>query len=402
MKKIKIATLQGSKVYFTEADSLSQQFYCINRDELMLKLKLWLLLSDHVMIAGSHIFESELITGILKEHPLLVESGAVIPDLRDECRDYLDFVELKQEEGDPCFQKDPHGLREMAHFLNEHTQKAVLWTAYPLREAFRDTLVKDLLNKHSVLRRKLIGVNTTSLQKLTWELGNISSLSRVIIGNLGEKYLGRKKGVLLKYANILYYLYGAAHLESEPVLHPEAFTWGMEKLLSSTKSLVRTDEQTLFQNALGEFAISDQVLEKLTFPLILEIRTEKTARRFRDKWHRIIEHAKRGHEIDHDLTEYQSYEMRLLELIRETIGVEKERSGLFREGKKILSTGSLSTSVITSFVIDPTLGFASLILELSSIDPLLAALERKLGGTEISLFCTRLQDLAFEHQIHSK
>jgi len=397
MKKIELEALQGSKIYFTEADGLGQQLYGIRREDLILKLKLWLLLSDHIMLAGSHIFESESTAHILREHPLLLESGIFVPDLRNECRDFTEYVKLKQEERDPGFlQKDTYKLIELAEFLNEHSNKVVPWKASPVSEAWRDSLVKDLLDKESVLRRRLIGVSIDSLQRLIWELGNTSFLTRKLIAYLAEKYLGRKRVVLIKHANFLYYLWGAAHLESEPVLHPEAFEWGRDKLITSTRRLVRTDELPLFRTTLREFGVSDLVLERLPISVIVELRKEETAIRFRNKWHRAIEEAKRSGRIEDDSTEVQNAEAKLFEMIMEAIGEEKKRRRWFREGKKWLSIGSFVTSVITSFVTNPVLGFAALLLELSAIDPLLGALECKLGGTEISLLCTRLQDSASE------
>jgi len=394
MNKVNIKKLKGFKVYFTEADDLGQRLYMVSKSDLTLKLKLWLLLSDHIMLAGSHIFESELTASILKENPLLLETGVVVPDLRDECRDFFDFVKLKREERDPGFQKDLRKLMEMADFLNKHTRQTVLWSAHPIREAFRDTLVKDLLNKDSVLRRKLLGVSTEPLQKLTWELGNTSSLSRKAIGNLAEKYLGRKKAVLIKYANIIYYLWGAAHLESEPVFHYELFTWGRDKILTSTRSLVRVDELPLFQTILDEFGVSEQVLSKLPISVILELRKEEIAKRFRTKWHNLIKKATRGHKIDTDLAELQDLEHKMMEVIREAVREERRKREIFRKGRRWLSIGLFITSVITSFVTNPAIGLTTFLIKLATIDPFLAALERKLGGIEISLLCTRLQDLA--------
>jgi len=396
MDKINIKELGGFKVYFTEADDLGQSLYAIHKSDLTLKLKLWLLLSDHIMLAGSHIFESDLTADILKENPLLLETGVIVPDMRDECGDFLDFVRLKQEEGDPGFQKDSRKLMEMAEFLNNHTRQTVLWTAQSVRGAFRDTLVKDLLDKDSVLRRKLIGVDIDSFQKLTWELGNTASLSRKLISDLAKRYLGRKEAILIKYANILYYLWGAAHLESEPALHYEPFTWGRDKIITSTKALVRTDELPLFQTTLDEFGISNEVLSKLTIPVILELRKEEIAKRFRAKWHRLIEQARISGKISDDLVELQNLEGKIMEVIREAVGEEKRKRKRLQEGKKWLSIGSFITSVITSFVNNPAIGLATLLIELSAIDPFLSALERKFGGTEISLLSTRLQDLASE------
>ena len=283
MKKINIEEVRGLKVYFTEADNLGQRLYMVRKSDLTVKLKLWLLLSDHIMLAGSHIFESALTSGILKENPLLLETGVIIPDLRDECQDFSDFVRLKQEEGDLGFQKNSQKLMEMADFLNGHTRQAVLWTTHSVQESFRDTLVKDLLDKDSILRYQLVGVNIDSLQRLVCELNKVVLFSRKAISDLAEMYLGQKKAVLIKYANILYYLEGAAHLKSEPVLHYEPFTWGSEKILTAAKTLVRTDELPLFQTVLDKFSISDRVLSKLTIPAILELRKEEIAKRFRTK-----------------------------------------------------------------------------------------------------------------------
>ena len=53
--------------------------------------------------------------------------------------------------------------------------------------------------------------------------------------------------------------------------------------------------------------------------------------------------------------------------------------------------GSVITSVITTIVTNPAWGLGGLFIQLASIDPVLEVVERILGGTEISLFCTRLQ-----------
>jgi hypothetical protein len=233
---------------------------------------------------------------------------------------------------------------------------------------------------------------------LIWELGNTKSLSRKVISDLAKRYLGPKEAILIRYGNILYYLWGAAHLESEPVLHYELFTWGKNKILASTKALARTDELSLFQTTLGEFGISDQVLSKLTVPLILEVRKEEIAKHFRTKWHKLIEQARMGSKISDDLLELQDLEYKMMEVIREAVGAEKRKTDRLREGKKWLSIGSFITLVISSLVTNPAIGLASLLIELATIDPFLSALERKFGGTEISLLCARLQDLASEVQ----
>ena len=85
-----------------------------------------------------------------------------------------------------------------------------------------------------------------------------------------------------------------------------------------------------------------------------------------------------------------------MEAIREAVGEEKRKRKRLRERKKWLSIGSFATSVMTSFATNPAIGLATLFVELATIDPFLSALERKLGGMEIILLCTRLQDSASE------
>ena len=75
----------GSKVYFTEADLSSQALYSIKPDELSVKLKLWLLLADHVILSTGHMIPSDMTYSWLHDNSDIVaelsSEKAILPSL---------------------------------------------------------------------------------------------------------------------------------------------------------------------------------------------------------------------------------------------------------------------------------------------------------------------------------
>jgi hypothetical protein len=396
MKKIDISALTGSKVYFTEADSFSQINYNVSSDELLLKLKLSLLLSDNIILAANHIFESQITFNVLKENPILLESGVVIPDLRDECRDFLDFIEIEKEQGDlpKLYRRKEKQFKDIAFLLHDHVPQVVLWAAAPTSTEFRQTLVNDLLNKDSPLRKKLIGIRKDLLTKLVWEIGNTQLLTREKIFTLSDRYLSNKKEVLKRYADIMYYLSGAAHLKSEPVIHPTAVNWCVEKFFNISNNLkARIGEHEAFHILLDKLTISTSVLDKLAVSELIKFREEDIAKKFRHKWHKIIDQAKRTGKVEKKTDSYYQMIINIFEEISKIISVEKTRKTSFEKARKILMLSSIVTSMFATFITNPALGIGSLFIELASIDPLLASIERKWGGMELTVFCSRVQQI---------
>lgn len=396
MKRISTSTLTGNKVYFTEADSFSQINYNVSNYELLTKIKLSLILSDYVILAANHIFESKITLNVLKENSILLESGIVIPDLRDECRDFFDFIEIEKEQGDlpKLYRRKEQQFKDIAFFLHDHVPQVVLWAAAPTSTEFRQTLVNDLLSKDSPLRKKLIGIRKDLLAKLVWEIGNTTFLTREKISILSGRYLSNKKGVLERYADVMYYLSGAAHLESEPVIHPSAVNWCVEKFFNISNALkARSGEHEAFHSLLDKLTISTSVLDRLPVSELIRFREEDLAKRFRCKWHKIIEQAKRTGEIENETNSYHQMIINMFEELNKIISVEKKRKTYFEKTRKILMLSSIITSIFAAFTINPALGVGSLLIELASIDPFLTSIERKWGGMELTIFCSRLQEL---------
>jgi hypothetical protein len=396
MELARIESFPGSKVYFTEADSLAQQFYRISKGELRLKLKLWLLLSDYVMLSAAHIFESPITFELLRDNPVLLESGIVVPNLRHECRDYLDFIEVSKERGDlsSYYRDRADEIVDIASFLQDHTPKVLVWTPAPVSDAFRQSLVNDLLDRGSPLRRKLLGIKRRSLEKLTWEIGNTRFLTRERIINLSNELLGNRRFVLLKHATLLYYLCGASYRQSEPVIHHEALNWYKEKFSHLSQALnIRGNEYAIFRDVLDEFSISKDILERLSMPKLLELRGERVAKRFRTKWNIIVQKVRRNVDTSADAVSYHQVSREFKAMLLEAVGVEKRKKCMVQRGRKALIATSIMTSLLTWVMSHPAVSIISLLIELASIDPLLAAIERKWGGLEFIFLFSRLQEV---------
>ena len=82
-------TIQASRVYFTEFDrtTYSQVAWTVSevetiRRNLERKVKLLALIKGHVVIASSHLLESELAHETFLDHPRLFSDGVILPALR--------------------------------------------------------------------------------------------------------------------------------------------------------------------------------------------------------------------------------------------------------------------------------------------------------------------------------
>jgi hypothetical protein len=398
MDKVKPEKIKGLKVYLTEADLASQLLHRITQEELLLKLKAWLLFSDNIIIAGSHILSSPLTFEILKKYPVLLERGIILPYLRDQCKDFEEYLKLKLQEKDPTFLIQKKGkLKEAANLLNEKSKRVVLWAPSSAIESYRQSIIKELSDPQSLVRSKLVGIRKTDILDLIKNLEKASFISRGTVNNLARKYLGIKRNILIKHSDFLYYLWGAAHLDSEPVLNPNMYTWGRNKLSISIGKLLRSDEIPVLKETLSALGIARTILDILSFSDIIEMRDELVAKSFRSKWHDLITQAKKGSQGNSGKDKIGNESKILFELVKKELERERSKRKYFSKSKAILTIGSLVTSGITTFIANPILGVGALLLSLSSIDPLLEAIERRLGGTELIIFCTRLQKELFNN-----
>ncbi len=152
MKIVSPSAIKGSKVYFTGTDRAAQRRVRLSQRTLEEKIKLLCILNDHVVIATSHIFESPLTYRVILKNRLLLESGIILPALRDTCRDFQDFKEQKQVEQ---AKGKYYGKQswEITHFLQSITDTVVSWRLQITREDFKASLLRDLSAPSSLICR---------------------------------------------------------------------------------------------------------------------------------------------------------------------------------------------------------------------------------------------------------
>ncbi len=95
MNLVSPKSIKASRVYFTEFDRVSYSQLVLSAAELESirhnierKLKLLVLIKGHVIIAASHLLESELAREVLFPHPRLFSNGVIVPALRVEFKGF--------------------------------------------------------------------------------------------------------------------------------------------------------------------------------------------------------------------------------------------------------------------------------------------------------------------------
>ena len=172
------------------------------------KLKLLALTKGHVVIAASHLMESELAREIILPHPDLFAERIVIPALRADFESLTSFVEAKRNCGSPGERELYLGpeQRELSQIIDT-TALIVRWDPTETSNWFKKRLLTDLRSKNS-----LVGLH---LQKkgLSVPDAMYKSLESEVILSRGAVYKATQlqgnlefREVVNVYTDFLYYL----------------------------------------------------------------------------------------------------------------------------------------------------------------------------------------------------
>jgi hypothetical protein len=381
-------------VFFTETDPIGQLLYGIDIRQLALNIKLWILLCDHVVVPASHIFESSTTYDLLRSCPALLESSVVVPNLRVGCRDYRDYVELKLlQERDPGFIIQGDKLKEIAAFLDSAVPTVATWEAKDTRRRYLQTLLGDLCDG-SPLRRKLKGEKKLSLERFTKALAEVSEIeiSRQKVFQLADEHLARRRDVMKKHANLLYYLSGASILDH--VLHPTALELARARYTPIASAInLRLGEETLFTRYLEYTGLSRHLVSPISIADLLDLRNTSEGRAFRKAWQKVIGAKPRPSTTNAGLDSTGSFAT-LEDLLQTIIRREYKRQDVVKQVRTSLSIASFVFGVVTGAVSNPILGLAGLGVGLITLDPLIDKVVECSGAFDFTLFASRLQRLA--------
>lgn len=366
MKFINPTDLKIPRVYFTEFDRITYSQVAWTAEDveeikhnLERKVKLLGLIKGAVVIATSHLFESELAQEFIKKNPIVLEKGIILPALISKYKNFSDFLFAKRKESKEREQYLSKDKDEINALLSNSINAVVKWDVDLTTKYFKQRLVQELKNERSVLRFNLSAVPLSLIMDVASRISELESPSRGEIYNIsknsGNKILWTR---LCDYTDFIYYLSGALAVNSEGVLPQEnLIDFSITDLARGKTKL--SDYEIFYRIFLSIIKDRTQkyfpieILDLLTFEDIVELRNSLYHSGFVEKYNMLMEKTKQRIEIADteqlilSLDELSQFENELHMIFTNTVVTEVnqiKKIDLQKRGLKVLtSVGSLLT-----------------------------------------------------------
>ena len=366
MKYIEPQNLNTPRAYFTEFDRITySQVAWTEKDvaaiklDLERKIKLLGCIKGKVIIATSHLFESELSQEFIKENPIVLEEGIILPALMSQHKSFSAFLSHKREDLKEQNNYIGQDKDEINLLLSNSVDAVVKWDSQATTSWLKQRLLQDLEDEKSVLRFNLSDVPMSLIAEAISRISDIESPSRgelyKIAKNSGNKVLWTR---LSGYTDFVYYLSGAHAVNSEGILPQENLVDFSIADLACGKTKLSDYEifYRIFLNIIKErtqkfFPL--EILDVLTFNDIVELRKTLLHSGFVEKYNTLMEKTKQRVEITDteqliltvdELAQYEN-ELHLIftdSVVKEVYQMKKK--DLQKRGAKVLtSIGSLLT-----------------------------------------------------------
>lgn len=360
IKYINPADLKLPRVYFTEFDRITYSQVAWTADDvagikrnLERKVKLLSLIKGVVIIAASHLFESELAREFITENPIVLKEGIVLPALNCKYNNFDDFLTAKREgakERKLYSGVYQDGINKM---LSEYSDSVVRWDVNLTVNWFKERLLKDMEDNRSVLRTNLSTVPFQVISEASLRIADLESPSRVDVYKIakesGDDTLWTR---LSSYADFVYYLSGARAVNSEGVLPQENLidfsisdmTNGKTKL-SDYEIFYRIFTRIIQDNTQKFFPV--EVLDLLSFEDIVELRNTLFHSSFVEKYNNLMEKTKQRIEITDteqlilNINELSNFEHELCSIFTDTVVSEinqMKKIDLRKKGLTVLTS----------------------------------------------------------------
>jgi len=357
MESVSPEDILPSRAYFTEFDRVTFSQVAWTDEDLQAirrnverKLKLLALTKGHVVIAASHLLESELAHAVLLPHPRLFSQKIVVPALRAGVPGFRVFLETKIAEGKEAEYYTSSECRDMAQMLDSETALAVRWDVSQTADWFKQRLLSELTEERSLLNSWLRQAGAVVPPDLVAGISNSPRLSRpevyLLAKNTGDKNVWT---AVSQYADFIYYLAGAKAVRSEGVLPQEnLIDFSLSDMTEGRTHL--SDLEVFFKifvdlvEATTHTHIPVDLLDALSMDDILDLHQIAVDDRFVEKYNVIQEKTKQGLTIQdperlvllmEELAEYEQslhkeYEAALnLELPRRLRNLKSSKAGTF-------------------------------------------------------------------------
>lgn len=401
MKRAYFWDYPGSKAYFTEADASSQHYYGITFDELDLKLKLWLLLADHVILSTGHMLESPVTFRWLTTSPdvgLLADDLALLPSLREDRASFEEYVlEAPEWEDKPALLSSQEAvLLERAKKLQDIFKARIAWSPGGESTWFRDSLVQDLTRRDSPLRRRLVGVPKGTISQMAGEMANSQFLTRQELKTIAEKHCPQRQTLLCRYGDLFYYFSGAAFKDADPILHSRAATLCREEVSYEIAVSERWQPDTeLWRDILDTWQVSARAIKRLNLGDIASIRRDSIGVKVRKTWKRLTDEARQsGSNLD-SIEAFNKSKDELLNLLSREMARQQERHAALRKARGWLEVIGWVTSgfgTLAGLLYPPSLIVTALgIVGLLAGKPILDKVEKRTPGAELIILSARVR-----------
>jgi len=403
--------LPEPKVFFTDCDSVVQSLFGIAKSELITKLKILSLLNNKVVIAASHVLESNLTYETLIDEKLLLQEGVFVPALRSEFREFREYVKKRRKGlrrfvighrplSSKLMKKADHQLDAKSDFLTENAREVVTWEHTPTAEEFKAGLVNDLKNPTSLLNRSL-NLSDEVLLRLVSKIMPVEKPSRMDIERIVASLPSRERLLILNSSNLHYFLAGSHAVKSDLVAHYDSIGFIKDKaersfVLRKCHQLDFGHRET-FDAFLDALDIPQDCIKRLTDEQILGIRRDSITRKFREKYRKTLSLVRKGENSqakEFTQTEYLPIKTEMKQAIENEVEKEIRRDELAYQVRKGFRKASYVSAIVSvlGFVFPlPIPQTATLPMALYEvIDPFISKLWDSMGNVEFLVFATKI------------
>jgi len=392
----------GAKAYFSEADPSTQRIYCVGREEVEIKAKLWLLLFDHLIISAGHAVESQYTFDWLVRNSAEIEKlsgeNAILLSLRNDCDSMYDFALKHSKDRDEPWrlQISSNMYLERARRLDDLFASAITWSPQAESSWFRDSLVSDLRRPQSQLRKRLVGLSRGDLDIFAAKIEQTEFLTRRKLVSLAQKYCPRRLNVIQRYADIFYHLSGAREKQAYPILYHREAELCRNKISDEISQLHKPTETDLWQEIISSWNLGNS-LKASPLTLIREIREDSLGKRVRDTWRSVIQNATMQKPIDDTLCSHLNARKVLIQEFQKELNKQRRRFQDLRFWRSKLeitawATGGLATilGVAFSAPLVSAVGIATGVLGFLTGSMILDNVEKRIRGLELVLLSARI------------
>jgi hypothetical protein len=275
-------------IYPANLDQTDVALFRPSQDEIVRTIKLHLLISDHIALGTSHVFESRELKDLLFAHPTLLSSGAVTSDLRSNCSSFADVLQSYREHSrktEPIYHTAE--ADEIARFLDREVTIVREFSVGEMQETFRSSLLQSLRSPRSLIRQRLTAVSREALDDLQMQIRDLHAVSRSNLRALAVQVIPHRVKAFMKEVNLAYYTIGAMTEELSLVLD-KRYVDDINVSVRDTNELIKSldADSVAFRTFLQSLRYHEGILDELSIDHLVEFRTKNigTLDEFRDKW----------------------------------------------------------------------------------------------------------------------